>query len=95
MDIKHATVKEIARRARVSIGTLDRVLHDRGEVSADTKARLEAIIPSLGYKPNVLARRLSLDRHHVPRVGWASQDSSRPSRRAGRKQGRLDLPIEL
>jgi LacI family transcriptional regulator len=63
-----ATVKEIARRAGVSIGTVDRVLHHRKDVSAKTKARVEAIIRSLGYQPNVLARHLALNRHYVVRV---------------------------
>lgn len=52
------TVKEIADRAGVSIGTVDRVLHGRGRVSADTKAKIEAIIESSGFKPNSIARRL-------------------------------------
>ncbi|HEX7507787.1 MAG TPA: LacI family DNA-binding transcriptional regulator, partial [Polyangia bacterium] len=39
METTRATVKEIARLAGVSIGTVDRVLHDRGGVSADTKHR--------------------------------------------------------
>ena len=32
-----ATIKDIAREAGVSIGTVDRVLHDRGMVSPETK----------------------------------------------------------
>jgi LacI family transcriptional regulator len=60
MSKKNATVKEIARLAGVSIGTVDRVLHGREGVSVETRARVESIITSLGYKPNVLARQLSL-----------------------------------
>lgn len=52
-------VKEIARRANVSIGTVDRVLHNRAGVSAKTKAKIDAIIEELNYKPNILARRLA------------------------------------
>lgn len=52
-------VKEIARRARVSIGTVDRVLHDRGGVSPKTSERIKAIIKELDYQPNLLARRLA------------------------------------
>ena len=52
-------VKEIARRANVSIGTVDRVLHNRVGVSAKTKAKIDAIIEELNYKPNILARRLA------------------------------------
>ena len=71
------TVKEIARLAGVSIGTVDRVLHDRGGVSAETKARICGIIASLGYEPNILARQLSLKKTYTFRVIMprAEQDS--------------------
>ncbi|WP_026903088.1 LacI family DNA-binding transcriptional regulator [Pedobacter glucosidilyticus] len=52
-------VKEIARRAKVSIATVDRVLHNRSGVSEKTKAKIQAIIEELDYKPNILARRLA------------------------------------
>jgi LacI family transcriptional regulator len=71
------TVKEIARLAGVSIGTVDRVLHDRGGVSAETKEKICGIISSLGYEPNILARQLSLKKTYSFRVimPQAEQDS--------------------
>jgi LacI family transcriptional regulator len=53
-------VKEIARRANVSIATVDRVLHNRTGVSPKTKALIESIIKELNYQPNLLARNLAL-----------------------------------
>lgn len=52
-------VKEIARRANVSIGTVDRVLHDRPGVSLKTKNLINTIIQELNYQPNIMARRLA------------------------------------
>jgi LacI family transcriptional regulator len=52
-------VKEIARRANVSIATVDRVLHNRPGVSPSTKRRIERIIKELDYKPNIIASRLA------------------------------------
>lgn len=52
------TVKEIAELAGVSIGTVDRVLHGRGRVSAETKAKIDGIVERSGFKPNTIARRL-------------------------------------
>jgi LacI family transcriptional regulator len=71
------TVKEIARLAGVSIGTVDRVLHDRGGVSAETKEKICGIISSFGYEPNILARQLSLKKTYTFRVIMprAEQDS--------------------
>jgi LacI family transcriptional regulator len=68
METERITVKEIARLAGVSIGTVDRVLHDRGGVSAETKERIDEIIASLGYEPNILARHLSLNKTYTFRA---------------------------
>ena len=40
----HLTLKEIAREAGVSVATVDRVLHGRSGVRADTARRVRAAI---------------------------------------------------
>lgn len=52
-------IKEIAKRANVSVGTVDRVIHNRPGVSVKTKQKVDAIIDELGYQPNLVARRLA------------------------------------
>jgi LacI family transcriptional regulator len=52
------TVREIAELAGVSIGTVDRVLHKRGRVSAETKEKIKAIIEKYQFTPNPIARQL-------------------------------------
>lgn len=52
-------IKEIARRAKVSIGTVDRVIHNRRGVSEETKKRVKEIINEINYQPNLLAQRLA------------------------------------
>ena len=52
-------VKEIARLANISLATVDRVIHNRGGVSKNTKEKIELIIKDLNYQPNILARRLA------------------------------------
>ncbi len=47
-----ATIKEIAELAGVSRGTVDRVLNNRGEVNAETAARVMEIVKALDYRPN-------------------------------------------
>jgi len=56
------TVHEIAELAGVSIGTVDRVLHKRGRVSAATRARVEEIIEKYQFTPNPIARQLKRNR---------------------------------
>ncbi len=44
--------------ANVSIGTVDRVIHNRGEVSEESRKTVIAILDKSGYKPNAIASRL-------------------------------------
>jgi LacI family transcriptional regulator len=57
-----ASIKEIAKKAGVSIGTIDRVLHGRGRVADKTRARVQRIVADTGYSPNIYARHLSLSK---------------------------------
>lgn len=58
------TLKEIARLAGCSTGTVDRVIHNRSEVAKETKERIHAIIKERGYQPNVLASSLAKKREY-------------------------------
>ena len=58
MPHKKARIKDIAELAGVSIGTVDRVLHKRGEVAEKTREKVVQIIKDLDYSPNVIARAL-------------------------------------
>ncbi|MEJ2884716.1 LacI family DNA-binding transcriptional regulator [Pedobacter sp. GR22-6] len=52
-------IKEIAKLAKVSIGTVDRVINNRTGVSPKTKERILEIIAELDYQPNIMARMLA------------------------------------
>lgn len=56
---KNIGIKELAKIAKVSIGTIDRVIHNRAGVSEKTRARVLAIIEQYDYKPNLLAKHLA------------------------------------
>jgi len=58
-------VRELARLAHVSIGTVDRALNGRKEVSAKTRERVLRLARQHGYKPDANARALSLGRSHM------------------------------
>jgi len=53
------TIKDIAKKAGVSVGTVDRVLHNRGNVSNETKKRVQSILNGIDYKPNHYASALA------------------------------------
>ncbi|MBB5058096.1 LacI family transcriptional regulator [Granulicella aggregans] len=61
-SIKLAGIREIAEALSISNGTVDRALHGRGGVSAKTAARVLKMAEELGYRPNLAARALKLNR---------------------------------
>src|SRR5690625_6470580 len=61
-------IKDIAQRAGVSVGTVDRVIHNRGKVSQKTQEKVEQAMEELQYLPNVIASNLSL---HDPTIIFA------------------------
>lgn len=61
---KKITIKEIAEKAQVSPGTVDRVLHNRGEVSEKTRDKVLQIIKEGNYEPNMFARNLVLNKQY-------------------------------
>ena len=59
------TINEIAEYAHVSIGTVDRVIHNRKGVSEKTKKLIQSIIDEYGYQPNPIARQLKSNKPFV------------------------------
>ncbi len=55
-------MKDVARLAGVSHGTVSNVLNGSKSVSSDKIRRVEQAVAELGYKPNVLARNLKTNR---------------------------------
>lgn len=52
------TIRDVARKAKVSISTVSRVLNDTCNVSEDKKLAVERATHELGYVPNPAARSL-------------------------------------
>ncbi len=52
-------IKDIAEKAGVSIGTVDRVLHNRGEVAEKTSKLVLSIAKEMRYTPNLAASTLA------------------------------------
>ena len=52
-------IKDIAVLAGVSEGTVDRVLHNRGDVSAKSREAVTKVLDEMNYSPNLLARSLA------------------------------------
>lgn len=53
-----ATLRDVAAAAGVNVSTVSRVIHNKGRVGRDTRARVLKIAKQLGYQGNPVARAL-------------------------------------
>lgn len=61
---KKIRIKDIAVMAGVSTGTVDRILHNRGNVSESARVAVEKTLKEVNYKPNIHISGLSLKRKY-------------------------------
>src|SRR5574344_114165 len=71
------TIKEIARRAGVSRGTVDRVLHNRTGVSPEAAERIRKIAAEMGFVPNRAGRILASRKQPIS-IGCLLPDVGNP-----------------
>lgn len=64
MNPRNIRIKDIARMAGVSKGTVDRVLHERGRVSEKSYQKVIKVLEEIDYKPNLIARTLSASKNY-------------------------------
>ena len=60
--MKKATIRDVANKAGVGLGTVSRVINDSPLVSEATRQRVNQAIADLNFVPNPTARRLSLQK---------------------------------
>ena len=78
-----ATLAEVARLARVSIGTASKALNGRGQLRAETRQRVRHAAAALGFQPNPYAGRTIHGRSFT--VGLITDDGF----------GRFSIPVML
>ena len=61
---KKVRIIDIAKMAGVSKGTVDRVLHNRGNVSEAARIAIERVLEKVNYKPNIHVSAISLKRSY-------------------------------
>ncbi|HEV7310091.1 LacI family DNA-binding transcriptional regulator [Ensifer sp.] len=70
------TIKDVAQRAGVSVGTVSRVLAKNKTVNEDIRLKVEATIEAIGYRPNILGRSLRLAKTDI--IGLVVPDITNP-----------------
>lgn len=63
--MSRVTIKEVARRAGLSIATVSRVINDHPDVAPETRQIVQRIVEELGYEPNAVARSLIHGRSRI------------------------------
>lgn len=71
-----ATIKDVARHAKVSVTTVSHVVNKTRFVSEEGRARVEQAIRELGYVPSAVARSLQRSATHT--LGMLIPNSSNP-----------------
>ena len=71
------TIRDVAKKAGVGLGTVSRVINDSPLVSEATRKRVQETIDELKYIPNPSARRLSLQKTLT--IGTIAPFFTRPS----------------
>jgi len=65
MSTEKIRIKDIAERAGVSVGTVDRVLHERPNVSPAAREKVEKALAEMDYQPNVYASALAYNKDYT------------------------------
>jgi LacI family transcriptional regulator len=78
---RRRTIRDVAKRAGVSISTVSNALNDTGRVNEETRLRVKQIALEIGFRPNTLARGLLSKRTLT--IGMLTNDT----------YGRLTLPM--
>ena len=72
---KATNIRDVARAAGVSHQTVSRVLNNHPNISASTRARVEATMERLSYRPSRVAQALATSRSRT--IGIISTDNGR------------------
>ncbi|SNY90704.1 transcriptional regulator, LacI family [Cohaesibacter sp. ES.047] len=73
---KNVTIRDVAKHANVSVGTVSRVLSKNETVKQPLLIRVNHSIEALGYKPNLAARALRANKDQV--LGLVLPDITNP-----------------
>lgn len=92
MNAKSVRIKDIAQLAGVSVGTVDRVLHNRGRVSDDALKKVLSVLEQIDYKPNLIARTLGSNKVYniAALIPNPEQDPYWASSKSGITQGEAE-----
>ena len=60
-----ATLKDVAEASGLTVGTVSRVLNNRGYISPKTREKVYQVMKELNYQPNETARTLAKQKSNI------------------------------
>src|SRR3712207_2082993 len=96
-------IKDIAERAGVSVGTVDRVLHQRPNVSKTAREKVEKALQEMDYQPNAYASALAYNKSfsfylvlpaHESEAYWDEIEQGARKAMEVRRDFHIDVKIE-
>ncbi|WP_018752717.1 LacI family DNA-binding transcriptional regulator [Paenibacillus sanguinis] len=71
-----SSIKDVAKKAGVSVTTVSRVINNRGYISKETRKKVETAMEAVDYHPNLIARALQKSQTFF--IGVIVPDSNHP-----------------
>ncbi|UCZ53897.1 LacI family DNA-binding transcriptional regulator [Bacillus shivajii] len=71
-----ANIKDVAKKAGVSVTTVSRVINNRGYIGKETRRKVEEAMAAIDYSPNQIARALQRSQSYI--IGIIVPDSGHP-----------------
>lgn len=72
MENKVVTIKDVAKKAGVSVSTVSRAFNNYSDINPETRELILKVADELGYRPNIIARSLSSNKNF--RLGMLVED---------------------
>jgi len=63
--VQKIRIKDIAEKSGVSVGTVDRILHNRPNVSKKAREKVEQVMKEINYRPNRYASALAYNKQYT------------------------------
>jgi len=97
---RRVTLKDIAREANVSVGTVDRAIHDRGRINEEKRDLILQKIKDMNYKTNTIARTLRKNEAIrialvIPDYNYFFQDIIAGAQKACSEMANYNIQLEL
>src|SRR4051812_19336305 len=73
---KPSTIRDVAQRAGLSVTTVSRYLNKQLRLPPKTATRVDSAVGKLGFRPNAIARRLSIGASET--LGFVTSDIAHP-----------------